>query len=84
MYYLLNLFEAILLLQDNKLKSATDRFYYFYYIVHSNLLYGHQEYQPGDSIKIGQVKLSLTSVEVIIKLMTKGDQFNGEQKSKAV
>lgn len=38
----------------------------------------------GDSIKIGQVKLSLTSVEVIIKLMTKGDQFNGEQKSKAV
>ena len=38
----------------------------------------------GDSIKIGQVKLSLTSVEGIIKQMTKGDQFNGKQESKAV
>ena len=41
-------------------------------------------FRAGDSIKIGQVKLSLTSVEGIIKQMTKGDQFNGKQESKAV
>lgn len=41
-------------------------------------------HKGGDSIKIGQVKLSLTSVEGIIKQMTKGDQFNGKQESKAV
>lgn len=37
-------------------------------------------WQSNDSIKLGLVKLRLTSVEGTREQMTKGDQFNGEQK----